>query len=63
MLLELVATLADALDPLTLLVLEAGLHHAAERGVEVAVVEEIVGDLTEDVVGAQLEADLRTVPA
>src|SRR5205814_8469026 len=34
-----------------------------EGGVEVAVVEQVIGDLREDVVGRQLEADLRPVPA
>ena len=60
-LLELVATLAaqllehlaDALDALAVLVLEARLHHAAQGRVEVAVVEQVVGDLAEDVVGVR----------
>ena len=46
-----------------LAVVEALLHHAAQRGVEVAVVEQIVGHLLEQRVGVEVEADLRAVPA
>ena len=55
--------LAHALDVVALVVLEALLHQATQRGVQVAVVEEVVGDLVEDRVGVELEADLGAVPA
>ncbi len=42
--------------------LEPGLHHPPQGGVEVAVVQQVVGDLREDLVGVELEADLRAVP-
>ncbi len=38
------------------------LHHAPQRLVEVAVVEQIVGDLRQDVAGVQFETDLAAVP-
>ena len=49
-------------DALAVAVLEALLHHPAQRRVEVAVVEQVVGDLVHDVVGIELEADLGAVP-
>ena len=42
---QLLEHLAHAADVAALAVLEALLHHAAQRGVEVAVVEEVVGHL------------------
>src|SRR5581483_12400604 len=55
--------LAHTGQPLAVLVAEPGLHHPAQRGVEVAVVQQVVGDLGEDVVGVELEAGLCAVPA
>ena len=39
------------------------LQHAAQRGVQVAVVQQVVGDLLEDAIGVEVEPDLRAVPA
>jgi hypothetical protein len=44
-------------------VAEARLEHAPEGGVQVAVVEEVVGDLGQDGVGVEVEPDLAAVPA
>jgi len=41
---------------------EARLQHPPQRGVEVAVVEEVVGDLGHHLVGTELEALLGAVP-
>ena len=41
---------------------EALLHQPAQRRVQVAVVEQVVGDLVEDRVGVEVEPDLRAVP-
>ena len=60
---QLLEHLAHALHVAALPVGEALLHHAPERGVEVAVVEEVVGHLLEQRVGVEIEADLRAVPA
>ena len=60
---QLLEHLAHALQALAVLGLEALLHHASERGVDIAVVEQIVGDLAEDVGGIEVEADLRAIPA
>src|SRR5690606_13118859 len=49
-------------DVVALAVAEALLHEAAQRRVEVTVVEQVVGDLLEDGVGVEVEADLRAVP-
>ncbi len=54
--------LAHALDPLAVAVLEAALQQALEGLVEVAVEQQVVGQLGEDVVGVELEPDLGTVP-
>ena len=43
-------------------VAEALLHHPAQGGVEVAVVQEVVGDLLEHGVGVEVEAHLGAVP-
>jgi hypothetical protein len=60
---ELLEHLPQAHELLAVAVLEPGLQHAAQGRVEVAVVEQVVGDLAEDVVGVELEAHLRAVPA
>ena len=60
---QLLEHLAHALQALAVAVAEPALHHAAQRGVEVAVVQQVVGDLLQDAVGVELEADLRAVPA
>ena len=60
---QLLEQLAQALHSLAVAVAEAGLHQPPQRGVEVAVVQQVVGDLAEDRVGVELEADLRAVPA
>src|SRR5207248_7345386 len=44
------------------LIAEAGLHEAAQGRVEVTVVQQVVGDLAQDVVGIEVEPDLRAVP-
>ena len=59
---KLLEQLADALDPFAVPVAEPGLHHPPQGRVEVAVVEQVVGDLREDRVGVELEPDLRAVP-
>ena len=53
---------AHAHDLLVVPVAEALLHHAAQRRVQVAVVEQVVGDLLEHRLGVEVEADLRAVP-
>ena len=55
--------LSHALDIAALAILEPLLHHAAERGVEIPVIEEIVGHLLEQRVGVEVEPDLGAVPA
>ena len=60
---QLLEHLAHALDVAALTILETLLHHAAQRGVEIAVVEEIVGHLLEQRVGVEVEPDLGAVPA
>src|SRR5205823_4683612 len=60
---ELLEQLAHALDLTALAVLEALLHQPAQSGVDVAVVDEIVGDLRQDRVGVEVEPDLCPVPA
>ena len=59
---QLLEHLAHALDVAALAVVEALLHHAAQRGVQIAVVEQVVGHLLEQRVGVEVEADLRAVP-
>ena len=59
---QLLEHLAHALHVAALPVGEALLHHAAQRGVEIAVVEEVVGHLLEQCVGIEVESDLRAVP-
>ena len=48
--------LAEALDAIAVGRLEPLLEHAPQGGVDVAVVEQVVGELAEDLVGAELEA-------
>ena len=60
---QLLEHLAHALHVAALTVLESLLHHAAQRGVQIAVVEEIVGHLLEQRVGVEVEPDLGAVPA
>ena len=67
---HLLPTLAEALhhvaqahELLAVAVLEALLEHPAHRGVEIAVVQEVVGHLVEQGVGVEVEALLRAVPA
>ena len=60
---QLLEHLAHALHVAALPVGESLLHHAAQRGVEIAVVEQVVGHLLEQRVGVEIEADLRAVPA
>ena len=59
---QLLHELAHALDPVAVAVAEAGLHQPPERGIEVAVVQQVVGDLAEHGVGIDVEAGLRAVP-
>jgi hypothetical protein len=49
-------------DALTVAVLETPLHKALEGLVEVAVVEKLVREFAEDVVGVELETDLGAIP-
>ena len=60
---QLVEHLAQALDVAAVAVAEALLQRAPQRRVEIAVVEQIVGELGEQVVGVEVEADLGAVPA
>jgi hypothetical protein len=60
---QLLEHLAHSLDVAALTILEPLLHHAAQRGVEIAVVKEIVGHLLEQRVGVEIEPDLGAVPA
>ena len=56
------ASRARPMSSLAVAVLEALLEHPAQRGVEVAVVQQVVGHLREERVGVEVEADLRAVP-
>src|SRR5207249_12208152 len=55
--------LAHAHETVALAVAHALLEQAAQRRVEVAVVQEVVGDLVEECVRIEVEAALRAVPA
>jgi len=55
--------LAQPGHSLAVLVAETGLHHAPQGRVQVTVVQQVVGDLREDVVGVELEPRLGAVPA
>ncbi len=39
-----------------------GLHHPPQGVVQIAVVQQVVGDLREDRIGVEIEPDLRAVP-
>ncbi|CAB4611981.1 unannotated protein [freshwater metagenome] len=54
---------AQALHLLAVRCLEAGLHHPAQRGIEIAVIEQIVGQVAEDVTGIHVESDLTAIPS
>ncbi len=54
--------LAHAGDAFAVAVREAALHEPLQGLVEVAVIEELVGQLAEDVVGVEIEADLGAIP-
>jgi hypothetical protein len=54
--------LAQALDLFAVAIAEARLHGSPQRRVEIAVVQQVVGDLLEDRRRVQVEADLRAVP-
>ncbi len=54
--------LAHARDPLAVAVLEAALQEPLQGLIEVAVVQQLVGQLAEDVVGVEFEADLGPIP-
>jgi hypothetical protein len=54
--------LADALQLLAVAVAHPLLHHPSQRRVDVAVIEEFVGELVEGRVGVELETGLGAVP-
>ncbi|CAB4639616.1 unannotated protein [freshwater metagenome] len=60
---ELVHHFPQALHALAVVRVESLLHHATQRGVDVAVIQQIVGDFAEDVSGVQVEADLCAIPS
>ena len=60
---QLLEQLADALQAVAVAVPQALVHHPAQRRVDVAVVEQLVGQLLEQGVAVELEALLRPVPA
>ena len=60
---QLVHQLAQALQALAVAVGHALLHHPAQRAVDVAVVQQVVGDLVEERIGVEVEALLRAIPA
>ena len=59
---QLLEQLAQPLQLLAVAVAHALLHHPAQRGVDVAVVQQVVGELVEQRVGVEVEALLRAVP-
>lgn len=59
---QLLEHLAETLDAFAVAIVEAVLQHAPKRSVEIAVVEQIVGQLLHDVGRIELEAPLRAVP-
>ena len=60
---ELLHHLAQAHELLVVAVLEALLHEPAQRGVEVAVVEQVVAHLGEQLIGVEIEAGLACRPS
>ena len=59
---QLLEHLAETLDAFAVAIVDAVLQHAPKRSVEIAVVEQIVGQLLHDVGRIELEAPLRAVP-
>ena len=59
---QLLEQLAHALHPLAVAIAQALVHHPAQCRVDVAVVEQVVGELLEQRIAVQLEALLRAVP-
>ena len=59
---QLVHQLAKALQALAVAIAHALLHHSPQRRVDVAVVQQIVGQFVEQAVGIEVEAALRAVP-
>src|SRR5829696_939231 len=60
---ELLQQLAHALQAFAVAIPEALVHHPPQRGVDVTVVQQLVGELLEQGVAVELEALLRAVPA
>ena len=60
---QLLEQLAHALEALAVAVAQALVHHPPQRGVDVAVVEQLVGQLLEQRVAVELEPLLGAVPA
>ena len=59
---ELVEQLADPCQLLAVAVAHALVHHPSQGGVDVAVVQQLVGELVEERVGVEVEPALRAVP-
>jgi hypothetical protein len=59
---QLLEDLPQALDAVTVAVVEPGLQQPAQRRRRVAVVQQVVGELAQDVEGVEVEPLLRTVP-
>ena len=53
----------DALDAYAVAVAHALVHHAAQRSVDIAVVQQVVGDFGQQRVGVEVEPSLGAVPA
>ncbi|MCE2807207.1 MAG: hypothetical protein LW869_01985 [Actinobacteria bacterium] len=60
---ELVHHFSQALHALAVVRVEPLLHHATKRGVDIAVIQQIVGDFAEDVGGVEVEPDLCAIPS
>jgi hypothetical protein len=60
---ELLQHFAQALNPIAVAVVEALLQHLAQRGVDVTVIEEIIVELSHDLVGVEIKPNLGSVPA
>ena len=59
---QLFEQLTQALQLLAVAIAQALLHHPAQGGIDVAVVEELVGQLVEGRISVEFEALLRAVP-
>ena len=59
---ELLEQLTDPGQLLAVAVAHALVHHPAQGGVDVAVVQQLVGQLVEERVGVEVESALRAVP-